>query len=677
MAKTAQKKRPSRSALAPKLPEILRQALHPDDERQDSVDDILHGLKVLDAQREIATEADVFYDGELGMVWASEKVRQLLERQGVEDIKDFNYAAVPVDVIANRLEINSVVPAPAEENEDGHQAEEDAAVKAAKKAIAALRKDNQLDDEEEHLHLSASKHGQAFLLVWPVTDDAGNVVSVDMRMHDAHTMAMVYDPEDLLVAQYAIKAWDIEIGGQGCTRVNLYYFGEGKDGRIERWVTEGGSNPQSKDAWRPLVDAVEHIDEYDSSGESEAPDLAADEFTDDEDESGDDIPNPWGQIVFHFRNNRPIGIPEHRRAYGPQQMINKLIFAHAGTIDYQSFPQRYQLVDPMADDPLQNMADPMHPDDDDDDPETEVGGSGLRADPATVWRLYGKSVGEFQAADPQVFLGPLDRYVKSMAELTDTPQHAFSKASADMPSGDAVRELNGPMNTKVLNRRRRYGATWQDSYEKALEMMGIEGITVDVRWAPLEVVADAQGWEVVQLKINAGVPVEQALEETGYSSDMVEGWLKDATGADLGRRVALLNQIGTAVQTIGAGIALGAVSKEQAQAVITGVLKLTMEGSDVELPENPDDFVDPQAQQAAMLQAQQEHQQTLQQAQHQHATATQQAGHEFQAQQSEVSFQRMQEQMRQGRPIGGGPPGGQPRNGRPARPGQPPRGGQQ
>src|SRR5258705_5297275 len=128
------------SALAPRprrldMQALLKQAVGQDDEQESSVDDILHGLKVLKGQRAMCHVADQMYDGDVGMVFATEAVRRILDRAGVEAIDDFNYAHIPVDAIAKRLQISSVVAAPAEENEDGQQAQEGAAVKSATKAL--------------------------------------------------------------------------------------------------------------------------------------------------------------------------------------------------------------------------------------------------------------------------------------------------------------------------------------------------------------------------------------------------------------------------------------------------------------------------------------------------------------------------------------------------------------
>jgi hypothetical protein len=286
-----------------------------------------------------------------------------------------------------------------------------------------------------------------------------------------------------------------------------------------------------------------------------------------------------------------------------------LIYAHAGTIDYQSFPQRYLLQDPAIDDPMVNSEDPDHPDDEEDDPETETGSAGLKADPATVWKLWGRSVGEFAAADPQMFLAPLDRYIKSMAELTDIPQYAFSKASGDLPSGSAVRQLNGAMNAKVKDRQDRYDPQWQDGYEKALTMLGISGVTVDVRWEPPELINDLDGWQMLKAKQDAGVPGSVTLEEAGYAPELVEEWGQDLANASIIQRVEMLEKIATAAQALGAAVVTGSIADTTSQALFERLLRLTVEGTeDIEDADSVDplpvaEFRDPPPVNPAMAQA--------------------------------------------------------------------------
>jgi hypothetical protein len=100
----------------------------------------------------------------------------------------------------------------------------------------------------------------------------------------------------------------------------------------------------------------------------------------------------------------------------------------------------------------------------------------------------------------------------------------------------------------------------------------VTDVTVDVKWKPLQVAVGLEDWNIIQAKIGNGVPVRQALIEAGYPEDEVDIWLVDETGADLVRRVALLNSIGTAIQAMSAGVAVGMVSPEQAGDIIARII---------------------------------------------------------------------------------------------------------
>ncbi len=588
--------------------------------------DIIEGLKVLEDQRDKALLADDMYDGDVGMIYASRQVKRLLARQGLDEseIDDFNYAKIPVDVIADRLQIAAVKVAPRvteeEEDAEGDDATGDAPegdgtagasagrklVKRAERAVKALRRANRLDVHEKELHHNVSKHGDAFLFVWPVQDDRGKVVSIDMRVHTAHTVAFIYDEEDPLEVAYVIKSWetpsdiDDETGeGQRMViRVNLYYPGERTvdadgeigqaQGRIERWVTKVGATPGRADSWVKLhAPAARQDIEPDDFEE-----VAADEFGDPDDPlDKDDIPSPFGLTWFHFRNGVQYGKPEHRSAYGPQKLINKLIWTFAGTVESQGFSQRYIMVDPKIDDPLHNVIDPDHPEDD-DDPEGD-GSSGLSADPGTVWRLYGKSTGEYAAANPDTLLKPLDRFITAMSELTGLPRYAFTKASADMPSGEALREMNAGTNAKIIDRQDRYDPDWQDAYELALRMLGITGIAVDVRWVPVNQVNDMNGLQVLREKAALGVPSEVLLNEAGYPDELIEQWLKRQEGLSLEQRIALLGQLGTAVQALAAGVTAGVVPENVMQAFTNRILGNLADGT-TDAPKTKDSLPDPE-----------------------------------------------------------------------------------
>lgn len=542
---------------------------------------LMASLAELDQARQAYAVADQMYDGEIGDLPVSPHMARLLAKAGINDIEDLNYAAVPVDAITEKLGIRAVTItpklAPGQEPTD----EQKLQAERLQDILDAIRDENELDIEEDELFLRASKYGDGYLEVWPASSDAdgyddelmepdadpddpnaqvatgGADPQVAIYVNSPYAVRAFYSPESPRDIAYVLKAWDWcdpnEHDAKPRARATLY-----TKEAIERWICKPDGDPRRAEDWIPVI------------------------------EDGEPWPAPYPDGVdripfFHFRNRRPYGSPEHRKAYGPQRIINKIVSAEAVSIDFQIFPQRYLLTDPRVDQTLMNYINPDNPDDEDDDPEAE-GHSQLRADPAAVWRLTASQVGQFQPADPATFLTPLDRYIRSIAELCGIPLDRFTGYSTP-PSGESRRVGSEVLYEKVGARRRRYGRVLEDAYTFALHLAGIEDVSISVKWEPLAVATGTDDWAVVSSKIANGVPVKQALVEAGYPEEEVDQWLLDQGGADLVRRVALLNSIATAVTGLAAGVGVGLVSHEQAGDLVARVIgEINQDLPDLENP---------------------------------------------------------------------------------------------
>ena len=502
-----------------------------------ATDDLKYAYAELCDHRPEYAKAEAFYDGSVDEVYASDKVARMLAKSGLNDLDEINFARLPVNAVVNRLRLLAV---------QGPEGVED--------DIKELFERNELHLELPCLHRRACSLGDAYLLVWPDVDDEGNVLGVDMFVNGPGTVRVFYDEEKPLRKRFAIKSWTIGSGKNQKIRADLWY----RD-RIERWVWEG-KHSGKQDKW-------EH-------------------YTDD----GQDwqLTNEWDEVpFFHYRTDRPYGRPEHYAAYGPQSLINKIVVSHASTVDYQSLPQRYGLIDPTLDQSgQQSDFDPDNPEDIAGDPESPLNASQLRNDPGEFWQLQGyRQVGQFEAANPDIYLKPFDRYIKAMGTVTDTPMHIFDSTGAAI-SGESRKEANAPLTAKVEARQDSFTASHKQAFGLALRILGHDDVTVDVRWAPAEQVTDAQGWATVKAKIEAGVPREHALVEAGYPREIVETWLANLDDdAELQRRVELLATLGDAIQKLGSGVALGAVTQEQVTAILDGVLAAA-ERTDRELTAN-------------------------------------------------------------------------------------------
>lgn len=497
-----------------------------EDEAVDPRADLMYGIEELTEARPAYDQAALYYDGKVPEVFSNARLRRALMAHHIDF--DLNFAKTPVDAVTDRLEIAGITG----------QNDEVTAL------ISKIWQDNQLDLEMPDTFRRAGEYGDAYLIVLPVEDETGVTVRVEMFYNSPQTVRVIYAEDNPRRKAYTIKRWC-----EGRTqRAELYY-----DDRTERWTTDPGCRGDKPADWRPWP-------------------------ADPADPESWVLPHEWGeQPVFHFRTDRPYGTPEHYGAYGPQNAITKLQSTHMGTVDYQGAPQRYALTETSTTDTSD-----LEPGDFDDGdwPPAEQGlgpsdsgdDSSLKAGPGEMWLLRGyKAVGQFDAANPSVFLDPILFNVRAMAQICTTPLHLFDP-SGEQPSGQSVRAQDAPFTKKVANRQLSYGATVREAFVFALRRLGVEDPIVTIHWKPAETVDDVEGWQTVQAKITAGVPRRQALIEAGYRAEQVDAWLAGADDAELQRRVDVLASLADSAQKLGSAAALGVLTPEQVTGLLAGTI---------------------------------------------------------------------------------------------------------
>lgn len=490
-------------------------------------DDLMYGIAELQDARPGYDQAQTYYDGKVPEVFVNARLRRALQAKNIDF--DLNFAKTPVNAVTNRLKIASITsPDPATND-----------------LISKIWQDNQLNLEMKNLFRRAGEYGDAYLMVLPVEDDKGDVVRVEMFYNSPQTVRVIYAEDNPRRKAFTIKRW--------CDgpylRAELYY-----DDRTERWTTQKNSKGDRAADWLPWP-------------------------ADGEDPESWVIEHDWNeQPVFHFRTDRPYGVPEHYGAYGPQNAITKLQATHMGTVDYQGAPQRYALTETATTDTSD-----LEPGDFDDGdwPEDDLGtgprdsgdDSSLKSGPGEMWLLRGyKSVGQFDAANPDVFLDPITFNVKAMAQITETPLRMFDPQSSGQRSGVSYQEEDSPFVSKIEDRQTGYGAETHAAFVFALRRLGIEDPVVTVDWVPARSVSSAEGWQTVKAKIDAGVPRRQALMEAGYRAEQVDAWLAGTDDAELQRRVDVLASLADSAQKLGSAAALGVITADQVTALLSGAI---------------------------------------------------------------------------------------------------------
>jgi len=144
---------------------------------------------ILDRQQEYE-KAEKYYKGEVDEVFASPSVRRALSKIG----SDFriNFAAMPVDAVAARLEIDAVKAVSAEGAD----------------VLDAVFEDAELELELKRTFKNALMFGDAYMFVWP--DSSG---SVQAYYNSPKSTVVLYDPENPRVAAVAAKVWVVPVAG--------------------------------------------------------------------------------------------------------------------------------------------------------------------------------------------------------------------------------------------------------------------------------------------------------------------------------------------------------------------------------------------------------------------------------------------------------------------------------
>lgn len=436
--------------------------------------DLLTAVTGIEDASDEHVRSEQYYEGNQPEVFASIKLRRALSKTGTSF--RLNFARTPVTSVLDRLQITSVTSPD----------------KRANDLLQDILAYNEFDEESDETHRWSLAYGEGYVIAWPNEDET----NVDLFFNSPKTTRIFYDEENPRRKKFAAKVWFEGKKDQQRTRVNLYYAD-----RIEKYISNK-KNPKTDSDFVPYVEMWEEFELED--GSTELLEVWP-------------LENPYGEVpVFHLRTQRPYGRPEHRDAFSPQDMVNKLVITQMASNDYHGFPQRYVLAGNTTSDDF-----------DDFDTETEEGtpdqSEGLTSGPGELWWLQGEGleVGQFDAADADAFLKPLETYVRAMAALTQTPVHHF-EGMGDAPSGESLRAAEAPLIKKVKDRQQTFGGAWQQAFKFALKILGITDADVTVTWAPPESHDDKDTWEVVKAKQEAGVSRKRALMEAGYTEDETE-----------------------------------------------------------------------------------------------------------------------------------------------------------
>lgn len=490
------------------------------------IEDLVSGWAEMEAAQPDYDEAEAFYRGSKSEEFVSAKVERLIGQTGEK--YRFPLVGSAVDVLESRCQVVRV-SAPGDPQVTSW--------------IEEVSEANRLEIYYPDLITKCFKHGDSYLMVWEdqvapdetPSDEPVQHVGVQWTVHDARLVRVFYDPEDERVKTHAIKRWKITLEGEQNprTRADVWY-----PDRLERWITKLNAQPGEATGWEPYT----------------------------ADNQPAEIPNPYGEVpFFHARTELLYGCPVHQRGYGSQLAFQKAGVLSVTTADAQGFPQRYGLQDPEAVmDAAMDGGDYLADDEANaTDPATRgYGGtdSPLRNGVGTMQILEGlKEVGQFDEADPDNFLLPMKHWVTTMAQQTFTPLHDF-QPQAQPPSGESRRVAEGPLVKRAAKMQKMLRGTIIDAWMFALKIAGKKAKKLHLSWSPPYVADGVDDWQMNELKLRCGVPMDQVLVEAGYEIATVREWLdKNPEQASLQQRILWVQGLAVAARDLSlAGVSASA-----------------------------------------------------------------------------------------------------------------------
>lgn len=220
-------------------------------------------------------------------------------------------------------------------------------------------------------------------------------------------------------------------------------------------------------------------------------------------------PNDLGMVplvpFINRRNRRLTGFAEHEDVLSIQNRINVSLVNLMAAMRYGAFRQRYASGLEVGEDPVTGQ--PIQP---------------FQLDIRRLWTTDDPEVrfGEFAATDLKPYVAAVQAAVQDLAAISRTPPHYLIGAVVNV-SGDALKAAETGLISKVRDRQRSFGESWEQTMRLAFRVLGDEAkattFTAETLWRDPESRSVAELADAAVKKAAAGVPWRQRMEDMGYT----------------------------------------------------------------------------------------------------------------------------------------------------------------
>lgn len=250
-------------------------------------------------------------------------------------------------------------------------------------------------------------------------------------------------------------------------------------------------------------------------------------------------PLPWVDAA-----GRPLGVPviefanpggsEIEQAIGLQNALNKSWLDLVAAADASGFP----LVVAEYDGTI-----PLGAGESDADIE---GADELRLAPGRVLEISGGTLRRLESSSLAPMLDVIWALVAAIAGVSRTPQYYLRPVGgADVPSGEALKQLESGLVARALKRQRVFGQGWEDVMQMARRVENAFGVgapfdplaTLEVQWADPETRNELATAQTAEAHKRLNVPDTQVWSLLGYTPDQVADF-EERARTDEGARIA-------------------------------------------------------------------------------------------------------------------------------------------
>ncbi|MGP3750902.1 phage portal protein [Streptomyces sp. IBSNAI001] len=205
------------------------------------------------------------------------------------------------------------------------------------------------------------------------------------------------------------------------------------------------------------------------------------------------------------RNRRPEGFAEHEDVLSIQNRINLSLINLIAAMKYGAFRQRWAAGLEV-----------------DEDPVTGASIQPFQLDIRKLWTTDDSEVkfGEFAATDLVPYVRAVEAAVQDLAAISRTPPHYLIGAVVNV-SGDALKAAETGLISKVRDKQRGFGESWENVMRLAFRVTGDEARAKS--WSAETIWRDPESRTISELadaavkKASAGVPWRQRMEDMGYT----------------------------------------------------------------------------------------------------------------------------------------------------------------